>query len=679
MSIRVALNHRTRYQYERSVTLSPQVVRLRPAPHCDARIESYSLKVQPEEHFANWQQDPHGNFLGRFVFPQKTRELVIEVDLIAALTVKNPFDFFVEGYAEASPFQYEPDLAKDLQPFLETEPAGSRMTNFLASIDKSPGNTVEFLVQLNNRLQRDVQYLVRMEPGVQDCEETLALRSGSCRDSAWLLVQLLRHLGLAARFVSGYLVQLKPDVAALDSSTGVTEDSVDLHAWAEVYLPGAGWIGIDPTSGLFAGEGHIPLACTPRPASAAPISGGVEQCQLKLDFHMELHRLCEDPRVTKPFTESQWQAIDQLGHQLDQRLLAADVRLTMGGEPTFVAKQDVDDSQWNTEALGEEKRRLAGQLFQRLARHAGPGCLWQFGEGKQYPGESHPRWSLGCYWRVDGEPIWHDPRWLATDDQQDRGATNEDAELFARVLAEELSLSRDTVVPAYEDVWQECAIARRLPANLDVDDPRHRQKYRDQLTALVERDPGEASGFVLPLRKEEGRWQSSDWPLRSRHLFLVPGDSAIGNRLPLNSLPLSEREPPPPQDPTETRGALDRSPAPFSTASGAADTATAVQSATVACDPASQSVTDTPQQVVVRTALCVEVREKSLRVFLPPVETLESYLELVAEHREYGRGPRNAGRAGRVPASDRSPRALPPHHARPGRHRSEPSARRKLV
>src|SRR5476649_1259140 len=405
MSIHVALHHKTHYKYDRLVNLGPQVIRLRPAPHSRTRILSYSLKIRPEKHFINWAQDPQSNYAARLVFEQPTREFCVEVDLVAEMAVLNPFDFFLEPSAEKFPFKYEPELLVELEPYLLKGPATPRFTEYLAAVDTTEQPTNGFLVALNQRLQKDIAYLIRMEPGVQTPELTLVNGSGSCRDSGWLLVQLLRHLGLAARFVSGYLIQLKSDVKSLDGPSGTEVDFTDLHAWCEVYLPGAGWIGLDPTSGLFAGEGHIPLACSPEPGSAAPITGFTEKCETEFTHTMKVERVWEAPRVTKPYTEEQWKEIEALGTRIDADLLEGDVRLTMGGEPTFVSIDDPDGAEWNTAALGPDKRRLSAELFQRMRKHYAPKGLVHFGQGKWYPGEQLPRWSLNCYWRRDGEPI----------------------------------------------------------------------------------------------------------------------------------------------------------------------------------------------------------------------------------------------------------------------------------
>ncbi len=393
MSIHVALNHLTHYRYDRLVGLSPQIIRLRPAPHCRTRILSYSLRVAPAEHFINWQQDPEANYLARLVFPDETRELRIEVDLVAEMSVYNPFDFFLAPYAEKAPFKYESTERRELAPYLVKMPATPLVAAYVAGISAAPRRTIDFLVDLNRRVAGDVRYLIRLEPGVQSPDETLEKRSGSCRDSAALLVQLLRHLGLAARFVSGYLVQLVPDVKSLDGPSGPAQDFTDLHAWCEVYLPGAGWIGLDPTSGLLAGEGHIPLACTPEPSGAAPVSGAVDECETVFEHQMSVTRIWEAPRVTKPYSENEWSEIERLGAAVDADLQALDVRLTMGGEPTFVAIDDPDGDEWNTAALGPTKRRYAAELYHRLRRNYAPHGLALFGQGKWYPGEQLPRWA----------------------------------------------------------------------------------------------------------------------------------------------------------------------------------------------------------------------------------------------------------------------------------------------
>ncbi|MBV8030065.1 MAG: transglutaminase family protein [Betaproteobacteria bacterium] len=621
MTIHVALNHVTRYRYDRPVALSPQVVRLRPAPHTRTPVHAYSLKVEPGKHFINWQQDPQSNWLARLVFPDKTTELSIEVDLVAEMSVVNPFDFFLEPSAETFPFQYDALQRAELEPYLRKMPLTPLFKAYLAEIPRAPRHTVDFLVELNRALSRDIRYVIRMEPGLQSPEETLQLASGSCRDSGWLLVQLLRHLGLAARFVSGYLIQLKPDQKALDGPSGTDVDFTDLHAWCEAYLPGAGWVGLDPTSGLLAGEGHIPLACAPEPASAAPVTGLTEKCEVSFAHEMRIERVREAPRVTKPYTEEQWSEISRLGARVDADLEAGDVRLTMGGEPTFVSIDDRDGAEWNTEAMGPRKRTLGASLLKRLKARYAPHGLLHYGQGKWYPGEQLPRWSLNCFWRKDGQPVWSNAS-LFADESVNYGATPPQAAMFLKTLAEKLGVDPRNAFPAYEDTWYYLWRERKLPSNVDpldarLDDPLERARLRKVFKQGLDR----VVGHALPLKKGLVRWESGPWFLRSERCYLLPGDSAMGYRLPLDSVPWAAAGDRPwlqPADPMQRFAALppyqrfdfqrrdfvpssERRPAAFESAAW-----------------------------ITRTALCAEPRNGVLYVFMPPLPALEDYLELVA-------------------------------------------------
>jgi uncharacterized protein (DUF2126 family)/transglutaminase-like putative cysteine protease len=631
LSIHVALNHVTRYRYDRRVELGPQVIRLRPAPHCRTQVLSYSLRVEPELHFINWQQDPFANYLARLVFPEKTTEFLVTVDLVAQMAVYNPFDFFLEPAAEKFPFAYEPSLRHDLQPYLALGELTPRLREFLASVDLREQRTIDFLVGLNQRLQRDIRYLIRMEPGVQSPEETLQSAAGSCRDTGWLLVQALRHLGLAARFVSGYLIQLKPDVQALDGPSGAEHDFTDLHAWCEVYLPGAGWIGLDPTSGLLAGEGHLPVACTPEPTTAAPISGVVDDCKVEFGHTMQVTRIYEAPRVTKPYTEAQWRALDGLGRKVDADLAALDVRLTQGGEPTFVSIDDRDGAEWNTDALGPTKRAHASDLLLRLKERYGAGGFLHFGQGKWYPGEQLPRWALSILWRADGEACWNDPRWLA-DERVPAAHTAADAERFIRRLAQRLGVDPGCVLPGHEDAWHYLWRERGLPSNVDPFDSRLDDELeRARLRRVFEQGLASTTGFALPLEREradgsEPRWISGPWFLRDGRMYLIPGDSPMGYRLPLDALPwVDKRERPVlvERDPFAPRGPLP-----------------------VHADIRTEYAPHAAAGPSPRTALCVETRDprrasgaggegagrasSQLYVFMPPLTALEDYLELVA-------------------------------------------------
>lgn len=660
MSIRVALNHVTHYRYDRLVGLSPQVVRLRPAPHCRTPVVSYSMRVEPGDHFINWQQDAFANYQARLVFPEKTREFKVTIDLVAEMAVYNPFDFFLEPTAQKFPFTYAPDLLHDLAPYRVKREPTPRFAAFVESIDLTPRTTIDFLVELNQRLASEIRYLIRMEPGVQTPEETLESAAGSCRDSGWLLVETLRHLGLAARFVSGYLLQLAPDTKSLDGPSGTEVDFTDLHAWCEVYLPGAGWIGFDPTSGLLAGEGHIPVACTPEPDSAAPVSGAVEKCEVEFVHTMSITRVLETPRVTKPYTEDDWNAVLRMGEQVDARLSASDVRLTMGGEPTYVSVRDRDAPEWNTDALGPSKRAYAVSLMDKLRSQYGANGFLHIGQGKWYPGEQLPRWALSLYWRADGEPCWHDPS-LFADERQPASYTSDDAARFIRHLAGKLSLNAKFIEPAYEDTWYYLWRERRLPVNVDPFDSRLDDELeRARLHRVFDAGLPSVTGYALPVAREDddatqpGRWVSGPWFFRDERMYLIPGDSPMGYRLPLDSLPWVSEADYPWQYAHDPFGP----PAPLRTATelrmqyADLDIESRMQNA----DASGESRKRRPRRgesaaETLRTAVCVEARDparaagpkaeadalerlgngnKLMHVFMPPLAALDDYLDLLA-------------------------------------------------
>jgi len=663
VAIHVALYHKTHYTYDRLVGHAAHVVRLRPAPHCRAKILSYSQRVTGGKHFINWQQDPFSNWNARFVFPEKMKELCVEIELVVEMAVYNPFDFFLEENATYFPFTYEDALKKDLGPFLETGEATPRLAAYVQKIKYDVLThvrirTIDFLVALNQRLQSDIKYLIRLEPGVQLPEETLEKLSGSCRDSAWLLVQLLRHFGVAARFVSGYLIQLKPDVKALDGPAGSEVDFTDLHAWCEVYLPGAGWVGLDPTSGLLAGEGHIPLSCTPEPSTAAPVAGALDECEAKLKHEMRVSRIHESPRVTRPYTEEQWQRIDHLGRAIDEDLKRLDVRLTMGGEPTFVSLDDPDGAEWNFTAVSPAKRGLSGELIRRLRQRFAPGGLLHYGQGKWYPGESLPRWALACYWRRDGIPIWKNESLIA-DERKDYGFGEKEAKELSLRIGQTLGVETRWLLPGYEDVFYYTWKERRLPSNVTPERSNLKNKEeRERIARIFQRGLGTVVGYALPLQRAKGDkaagWQSGPWFLRDGDvLWLIPGDSPMGLRLPLDSIPwVAEREYPWvwPRDPMQPLPRLPlafpsatraRQPflggraAPLATGRGPGQRAQELETAARPRPLGKDESVRRPLEhesapEVVRTALCIEPREGRLYIFVPPLETTEDYLDLMS-------------------------------------------------
>ncbi len=633
MVLHVALTHQTTYAYDKRVGMGPQLIRLKPAPHARTPILSYSLTIEPKLHFINWQQDPFGNFLARVVFPEETDVFSVTVDLVADMAVINPFDFFVEESAVKWPFAYDPLTKQELQPYLTPDQPGPLLARYMAGIEQHHDTTIDVLCDINRELQHAVKYLIRMEPGVQTPEETLEKASGSCRDSAWLMVQILRNLGLAARFVSGYLIQLTPDVKSLDGPTGTDHDFTDLHAWTEVYVPGAGWIGLDPTSGLLAGEGHIPLAATPHPVSAAPITGAHGEAKVDFSFKMGVTRIRETPRVTKPYDDATWERIIESGHAIDERLRRGDVRLSMGGEPTFVAADDADGAEWSTAAVGPNKRRYAETLIHKLQQRFAPGGMLHYGQGKWYPGEQLPRWAFALYWRNDREPLWERPELVAT--EAGYSATPADAARYATALCRNLGLAEDSAIPAYEDAGYFALVEQKLPINQTartntLDDPVERAR----VVRVFDRGVTTVASYVLPIQvwhtHDRGRrWVTERWALRRDKLFLVPGDSPAGYRLPLGSLPALAPMSVPhvtPRDPFDEREALPQR-----------QVLMQRRRTVTLSPPAYPQAPGGDVAGSVRTALAIEPRDGRICVFMPPLPDAEDYAALVAALEETAR------------------------------------------
>lgn len=616
MALKVVISHKTHYKYDKFISLSPHVIRLRPAPHSRTPIESYSLKITPENHFINWQQDPFGNYLARVVFPEKVKEFGIDVEIIADLITINPFDFFVDDYAANYPFEYKEELKKELIPYLELSEDGKKLQKFIQTLDLKERPINDFLVYLNTEIYKYLNYTIRLETGVQTCEITLGNKLGSCRDYAWLFVQVLRHLGLAARFVSGYLVQLKSDMESLDGPSGPEADFTDLHAWTEVYIPGAGWLGLDSTSGLFAGEGHIPLACTPSFESAHAIEGMSDKCETEFEYSNTVTRIFESPRVSKPYRDDQWNAIYKLGFEVDKELEANDVRLSMGGEPTFVSIDDMESPEWNTDADGTHKRELADKLARKLLGSFTKGGLLHYAQGKWYPGEPIPRWQTSIIWRKDGKKIWKNHE-LFADMNETYTYTAEDAHTFIKELALTLGVSDKNVVKAYEDpihyIMKEAALPFDIdPMKADLNDSLERQNIAKVLSQGLNKEVG----YILPLNFGETKWITSGWKFRRGELFLIPGNSPVGLRLPMDSLEQKPKE----ELPLHFEPDLFAEIAKFSKLR---------QDAKKRYEHMKKHHIKDPQDnVFVRTALNVETRDGKLFIFLPPLNHTEAFLDL---------------------------------------------------
>jgi len=617
MALKVVISHKTKYKFDRSVNLSPHVFRLRPAPHSRTPIESFSLKIQPEDHFFNWQQDPFGNYQARVVFPEKTKELSIDVEIVADLKTINPFDFFVEESAEEFPFDYSENTKKELLPYLEIDDNSSEIKEFIKSLDVTPRKTIYFLIDLNQKINSYLSYNIRMEPGVQTPQESLQCKTGSCRDYAWLLVQTARHLGFGARFVSGYIVQLKADEKSLDGPSGPADDFTDLHAWAEIYLPGAGWIGFDATSGLLAGEGHIPLSCTPHYDSAAAVTGMTDKCETEFEFENSVTRILESPRVTKPYTEEQWKAIEKLGHKVEKDLQKGDVRLTMGGEPTFVSIDDMESPEWNTDADGPHKRKLADDLTKRLLAKTAIGGMLHHAQGKWYPGEPLPRWEIQLYWRKDGKKIWYNQKLLSCFAPNPIVPEGSDL-LFLQTLTKYLNVDDQHIIPTYEDAFYMLWEEGNIPVDIDLTKEDSEDLVRQKLAEILKQGTHKAVGHLLPLNKSGEHWFTSEWEFRRKNLFLTPGTSPLGLRIPLSSLiekPEYDVFPVYEPDLFTKKKSLPSFKRKVSIRHK---------------EFCTNGLEQNKPKYFVRTAISSEIRDGKLYLFLPPLDSIDAFLDLIA-------------------------------------------------
>ncbi|MEM9487940.1 MAG: transglutaminase family protein, partial [Myxococcota bacterium] len=611
--MRVFIQHRTEYRYAEPVALGPHIVRLCPAAHTQAEILSYSLTIEPECEL-RWQNDPWGNRIARLTFDVDTKPSELRFTVDASFDIKpvNPFDFFIDDRSEEVPFRYPDGIDKEFGQFLTPPPPSPLLAQFIEDVPLR-GRTIDYLVALNQKVAERVAYIIRDEPGIQTSEETLQVGRGSCRDSARLLVDVLRARGIAARFVSGYLIQLMDEGIIPDLPKGMDRDVVDLHAWAEAYLPGAGWIGLDGTSGLLCGEGHIPLACMVNPELAAAITGTASLPTESFHFDMAIGRIGHEPRPHRPYTEEMWTAIRSAGDRVDSALREAGLALTCGGEPTWTSREHPREPEWNTEAVGPTKWPQALRLAEDLGPRLGTGTLTMQRMGKQYPGESLPRWILHLLWRGDDVPVWRDPALLAASSPgPDAAGKLALARGFAEALAGRLEVPIGRLVPGYEDPWHFVMERENLPPDLDprLAEPGESEARR-RLARVIEHGLANEVGYALPLTPATRGWMSQPWTFRRGHMFLIPGDSPMGLRLPLDRL--GGRPP----------------------VSRVADTSAV--SEPIRFDPRHRdhgyragAQSSQYHDGSVRTALCIEPRANGLYVFLPPMPTLEAFLTLVA-------------------------------------------------
>lgn len=623
MSTPVALIHHIEQAFGSRRTVPTHWLRVRPAPHTRPAVTAYTIQVDCQPHFLNWVRDPFENHVARLDLPEPVTGLALTVEILADLVPLNPFDFLTESEATRFPFEYAEQTRKELAPYLKIETPGARLSAWLKTLDHEPAYIVEKLGTLNQAVhQRVTSPGLNWNPAFPGTEAAIldgieldgVLETGGFTpwQAAWLLTLSLRHLGLAARFTSGYRIFLDVSDPASDTAS--------LHAWSEVFIPGAGWLGLDPAAGMYTHEGYIPLASTPEPVRALPLTG--LDSRYPLQHTVKVRRLLP-ATLPNPYTEAQWADLNATGEQVNAVLAAQDIRLANAQTLSFVSPAHRYAPEWSTQALGQHKRQVAEELLQRLKRLWAAGAVIQETQGEWFGGETLPRWQLQVCFRSDGLPLWHHEDWHDIHALQEP-LTAADLETFARSLTRNLQLSPDYLLPAHEDplyeLWRNRRTLQFHPPAEALSDTTSRRQLADRLSE-TRCDP---VAYVLPLRWEPltGRWHSGRWSFRRGGLYLVPGDSAPGYRLPLGSLPVDAEAAAlrdPERCPFETRSLLPGVHGELSTRLTHLLSAPLLE---VADD-------DHPQGTVPRTALSLRLHQGRVRVFLPPLTHLEHYLELI--------------------------------------------------
>jgi uncharacterized protein (DUF2126 family)/transglutaminase-like putative cysteine protease len=470
--MRVQIENCMRYTYAKPVGFSPHVIRL--YPRTDQSVVTHKLRTNINiASDIQYRRDLFDNLVANCFFPQPAETLEVRVQLEVELWPRNPFHFLLAPHAIEMPFQYQEDENNILAPFRLVAPEEDADTEGLWRLSGRQ-NTVEALVDLVSTLHHEIAYETRVEGEARLPARVLELRSGACRDTTLLCATILRKNGLAARVVSGFLCEFHVDVKDRRAESG-------LHAWVEAYLPGGGWVGLDPTNGTFCDHRFIPAAVGAKMLDIAPVSGsyfGEERVPGRFDSHLDLSLMTEKD-------------LSKIAAHVEQTLAAEKISLTMGGEPTYIPTNP-EGAEWNFAATGPTKLHYAYGFADQVAKEVWPGAIVLYTPGKLYPGEVNPRWALNAL-RTNAPFPSPSPRSTGL-------RINEK---WTRTL-------RDQLVGRL-------GLENRWLRAIDSRAPRH-------------------PVWVLPLDWSEEKWSTEKWTLR--RLELIPAEGPAGLRLPLQLLPV---------------------------------------------------------------------------------------------------------------------------------------------